>query len=183
MPSVIEARPPLGDRPDGPVLLASARWSENKGLALLEPLAERLAPRALLVTARGLPDPMRARLERLPHVEVVPNAPARALLSAAGMLLVPSQWPEPFGRLAFEGLAAGVPTVVANVGGMTEYVPAGRRVDPPDSVAAWVRAVRALDVPRRRRDARREGILAARRVVAVPPAERLEAVLREAAGA
>jgi UDP-glucose:(glucosyl)LPS alpha-1,2-glucosyltransferase len=114
-------------------------------------------------------------------VEVRSNAPARRLLSEASALLVPSRWPEPFGRLAFEGLAAGVPTLASAVGGMNEYLPAASRVHPPDSVPAWTRAVRSLDEPARRRRMRREGIEAARRISAERPAERLEEAFLAAA--
>jgi glycosyltransferase involved in cell wall biosynthesis len=175
VPGVTVAEPPF-ESPDGPLVMAAARWSPNKGLGLLEPIARALSPRPVTVTARGLPPDVRARLAQLENLELV-DAPARRLLAGAGALLVPSQWPEPFGRLAFEGLAAGVPTLAAAVGGMTEYVPAPQLVDPPDSVAAWVRAVRTLDDPARRKAARRRGIEAARRIVAMPPAERLERVL------
>lgn len=181
VPGATAAPEPLEARPDGPVLLAAARWSTNKGLALLEPLARALGPRRLAVTERGLPGEMRVELARLEHVDVVPNAPVGALLAAAGTLLVPSQWPEPFGRLAFEGLAAGVPTLAARVGGLAEFVPSDQLVAPPDSVPAWVSAIDELDDPDRRRAARRAGIAAARRTVAVPPAGRLEAVLRDTA--
>jgi Glycosyl transferases group 1 len=176
VPGVTVAEPPVESRPDGPLVMAAARWNPNKGLGLLEPIARALAPRRISVTARGLSPDLRTGLEELENVEVR-DAPARELLSGAGALLVPSQWPEPFGRLAFEGMAAGVPTLAAAVGGMTEYVPASQLVDPPDSVAAWVRAVRSLDDPARRRAARSLGIEVARRIVAVPPAERLERVL------
>ncbi len=164
----------------GRILLAAARWSPNKGAGLLAPLARALAPRPLAITARGLPAELRAELQELRHVDVVANAPIRHLLAAASVLLVPSQWPEPFGRLAFEGLAAGVPTLASAVGGLREYVPGPQLVDPPGSVAAWAGAVRALDDPEHRRAARRAGIRAARQVVAVPPADRLETVLRAA---
>ncbi len=38
------------------------------------------------------------------------------------MLIVPSLWPEPFGRVAVEGMAAGVPTIVSPYGALPEVV-------------------------------------------------------------
>lgn len=43
-------------------------------------------------------------------------------LSNAEMVVVPSLWPEPFGRVAVEGMAAGVPVIVTPVGGLPEVV-------------------------------------------------------------
>jgi glycosyltransferase involved in cell wall biosynthesis len=43
-----------------------------------------------------------------------------ALLSRASALVVPSVWEEPFGMVAVEGAAAGVPVVASDVGGISE---------------------------------------------------------------
>lgn len=43
-------------------------------------------------------------------------------LSDAEMLIVPSLWPEPFGRVVVEGMAAGLPVIVTPVGGLPEVV-------------------------------------------------------------
>lgn len=43
-------------------------------------------------------------------------------LSTAEMLVVPSLWPEPFGRVAVEGMAAGIPVIVSPEGGLPEVV-------------------------------------------------------------
>jgi glycosyltransferase involved in cell wall biosynthesis len=43
-------------------------------------------------------------------------------LSTAEMLVVPSLWPEPFGRVAVEGMAAGVPVITSPMGGLPEVV-------------------------------------------------------------
>jgi glycosyltransferase involved in cell wall biosynthesis len=182
VPDVTAAGPVLDASPQGHVLLASARWKDHKGLGLLEPLAAALAPRPVVVTAGGLDPARRRRREAAAHVDVRQNAPIAELLAEARALLVPSQWPEPFGRVAFEGLAAGVPVLASAVGGLPEYVPAGQLVSPPDSVSAWVSALEALEDPERWSEARREGIATARAVVEPPPVDRLEAVLVDAVG-
>ncbi|MFW5927610.1 MAG: glycosyltransferase family 4 protein [Thermoplasmatota archaeon] len=43
-------------------------------------------------------------------------------LSDSEMLVVPSTWPEPFGRVAVEGMAAGLPVIVAESGGLPEVI-------------------------------------------------------------
>ena len=179
-PSVMAVSPPLPASPAGHVLLASARWQPHKGVALLEPLARELAPRPVVITAEGLDPALSRRLATLSHVEVRPNGPIAELLTGARALLVPSQMPESFGRLAFEGLASGVPTLASAVGGLPEYVPAGQLVGDTGSVSAWARALEALEEPSRWEAARQAGIEAAREVVREPPMDRLEAVLLEA---
>ena len=48
-----------------------------------------------------------------------------ALLASAGLLIVPSLWPEPFGLVGFEAAAHGVPAVAFRVGGIPEWLTDG----------------------------------------------------------
>ena len=63
----------------------------------------------------------------------------RALLASAGLLVVPSLWPEPFGLVGFEAAAHGVPVAGFRVGGIPEWLidgVTGHLADPlPDPVA------------------------------------------------
>lgn len=181
IPPVVGAGPLQPARRAGHVLLAATRWSENKGLELLVPLCRALEHRRIVVTKLGLTPRVRAALRGLAHVNLVPTAPIESLLSRAGLLLVPSQLPEAFGRVAFEGLAAGVPTLVSAVGGLTEFVPPEQLVEPPGSVEAWVAAVRRLETAAAWKAARRLGVGAARELVADSPPARFESVVRETA--
>jgi glycosyltransferase involved in cell wall biosynthesis len=76
------------------------------------------------------------------------------LLAATDVLLMPF-WREPFGRVAVEAMAMGVPVVASEVGGPAEIVRPG--VDgvllPPKAPAAWSRALEQLlpDTALRRR--------------------------------
>jgi glycosyltransferase involved in cell wall biosynthesis len=187
MPDVI--RPVAGagssqePNPTGHRLLVATRWRHNKGVRLLWPLCSTLRDRRVLVTERGLPDHVRLRLEGLDHVRVITGTRIESLLANASLLLVPSQWSEPFGRVAFEGLAAGVPTLASAVGGLAEFVPPGQLVEPPDSIDAWVAAVRRIEQPAAWQQARRDGIAAVRALLAYSPLAQLEAALRETANA
>jgi glycosyltransferase involved in cell wall biosynthesis len=76
------------------------------------------------------------------------------LLAATDILLMPF-WREPFGRVAVEAMAMGVPVVASEVGGPAEIVRAG--VDgmllPPRAPEVWSRALEELvrDAPLRQR--------------------------------
>jgi glycosyltransferase involved in cell wall biosynthesis len=179
---VVGAPGPARARPDGHVLFVSSVWAPEKGSDLLVPIASRLPHRHVLVQApNGLPGETRRGLARLTHVEVrEADAEIDELLDGAGLLLVPSQLPEPFGRVAFEGLAAGVPTLASATGGLKEFVPPVQLVQPPDDPGAWASAVRALEQRDAWQRARSRGKEAAREVLAGDPAGRIERWLLEA---
>lgn len=170
-------------RPHGHVLFVSSVWAPEKGSDLLVPIASRLPHRHVLVQApNGLPDEARRALARLGHVEVqVADAEIDELLDGAGLLLVPSQLPEPFGRVAFEGLAAGVPTLASATGGLKEFVPPAQLVQPANDPDAWARAARALEQPEAWQKAQSRGMEAAGAVLASDPAGRIERWLLETA--
>jgi glycosyltransferase involved in cell wall biosynthesis len=166
-------------RPDGPAVLAAARWKEHKGLELLVPIAE-VSGRELVVAGPGLPRRVSSRLRSLGHVRLVSYRPIDRLLDGAGAVLVPSQWPEPFGRIAFEGLAAGVPTLASATGGLPELVPEAQLVHAFREPQAWAEALGALAGTRRWQRARSDGLAAAGRLLADRPLERIEAALEAA---
>lgn len=181
VPDVVRDTPPARADHDGPVVLAAASWAFNKGRDLLEPFAAIFERRVLRITAAGLGPELERRLSARPGVRIVPNAPVEELLDGAAALLVPSQWPEPFGRLAFEGLAARVPTLASATGGLLEYVPPAQLVDPPDSPVRWRDALEALLEPGEWEAARQRGRSAAQAVLATDPVRRAEDVLIGAA--
>jgi glycosyltransferase involved in cell wall biosynthesis len=58
------------------------------------------------------------------------------------VLLVPSRWAEPWGRVASEAQISGIPVVGSRIGGLPEAIgPGGILVDPPDSREAWLKAL------------------------------------------
>jgi glycosyltransferase involved in cell wall biosynthesis len=173
---VVRAPSPATAAPSGRVLAVSSVWSAGKGVELLAPIARRLPHRSVLVQApNGLPPEHRRALAALPNVSLNESASEIApLLDGAGLLLVPSQHAEPFGRVAFEGLAAGVPTLASATGGLAEFVPSEQLVTRFQDSDAWATAVRALERGAAWEAARRRGMVAAAGVLASRPAARIE---------
>jgi glycosyltransferase involved in cell wall biosynthesis len=60
------------------------------------------------------------RLDNLEYVGLVPNSQLHAYYQAADVVLVPSQYPEGFGRVICEALACGTPVVASNIGGIPD---------------------------------------------------------------
>lgn len=173
--------------PDGPVLAVSSLWTRDKGAELLAPIARRLAPGRRLIVQVGdaghhVPPP--AELFSMPNVEVR-TAPAEIdeLLPGASALVVPSQMPDPWPRVAFEGMAAGVPVLASDTGGLRESVPAAQRVSPHDDPDAWGAALDRLRDPVTWEGARADGLRAAAAIIATRPGERFVRAVEAAAGA
>jgi glycosyltransferase involved in cell wall biosynthesis len=179
---VTQAPPPAPADPEGHVLLISSVWSREKGAELIEPIARRLPHRSIVVQApNGLPDATERALEGLAHVSVR-HAPAEIheLLAGASLVLVPSQLPEPFGRVAFEAMGAGVPVLASDTGGLAEFVPPGQLVRPHDEPDAWAGSARRFEPSDAWSAARETGLAAARAVLAGDPLGRVERVLEDA---
>ncbi len=174
---------PAGADPSGPVVCAAARWAAHKGIDLLPALvaaARALDPqRSVLVTETGV-EPARRDALVGAGATLVARRPIEELLAGASLLLVPSQWEEPFGCIAWEAAALGVPVLASAAGGMVEAVPREVQVTPRDDLGAWRSAIeRTLwDEPAWRRAAT-AGREHAATLLSPPPLDRLEALLRD----
>lgn len=146
----------------------------HKGLLLFARLADMLGSRRpdipVLVVQSGqsggaLNGIAGLDVSRYPQIMAAPPVPTPAdYFALTRLLLVPSVWPEPFGRVAAEAMINGVPPLVSDRGGLPDVVGGdfaqggGRRVLPlPDwmtpertrlpsehEVAPWFDAVCAL---------------------------------------
>lgn len=127
--------------------------------------------------------------EELPGVTIVPwRDPDQlaALYAAADIAVVPSIWPEPFGIVALEAMAAGVPVVASRVGGLQDVFVEGEEglLYDGSSAAELANTIEQLIVSPGR--ARELAVQARRRVERDYPwdvvARRVGAVLVAAAG-
>lgn len=84
-------------------------------------------------------------VELLGHVD---EATLRSVYSTADLLVAPSSY-EPFGIVALEGAAMGVPLIVGDTGGLAEFVTdeRGRRCRPADAADLAAEVLAALDDP------------------------------------
>jgi catechol 2,3-dioxygenase-like lactoylglutathione lyase family enzyme len=164
------------------VVFVSSLWTQQKGVELVAPIAARLSHRSVIVQApNGFPDEHRRTLTALPNVTLRESASeVGRLLEGAAVLLVPVQRPEPFGRLAFEAMAAGVPTLASATGGLPEFVPPEQLVRDFENADAWASAVRALECRSEWDAARRRGTAAAEHLLASDPPAQIERWLRRA---
>ena len=112
----------------------------HKGGLIVEELARRL-PDETFVTVGYANRPLR-RARNLHHLGKVEPA---LLYAIADILLVPSIWPEPFGRVALEAQIAGVPVIASRRGALPYVLGADALlVDDPHDVDAWLTHILAL---------------------------------------
>jgi glycosyltransferase involved in cell wall biosynthesis len=123
-PGVARTRPVAGAEPA--CVLFAGRLVEAKGVGDAIH-AWRLAGTDLPLLFAGT-GPRRPWLAAEPGVEVlgwVPHAELGAVFGRARALLFPSRWQEPCGIVGLEALAAGVPVVAWESGGLGEWHPGG----------------------------------------------------------
>ncbi|MGC4044993.1 MAG: glycosyltransferase [Armatimonas sp.] len=131
--------------PAKPTVLSIARLSPEKGIDVLLKAAQALPDIAFLIAGDG---PERTALEAsaLPNVTFLGfRKDIPELLAQATLVAVPSRQ-EGLGLAAVEALAAGVPVIASNVGGLSEVVVPNKTglLVPPDDPAALTEALRSL---------------------------------------
>lgn len=110
--------------------LAAGRWTPNKGFDVLIDAWSRMPAGELTIV--GGPPPSGPSLDLAAQIAA---SPARDTIQLVGevadidslvvehdVVLMPSTWPEPFGLVALEGMAAQRAVIVSNTGGLPEFV-------------------------------------------------------------
>jgi glycosyltransferase involved in cell wall biosynthesis len=133
-PDRVTVRPnPVRDQGPAPGpgegFLFAARLDPEKGLGLLLDAWKHaaLGTRTTLVIAGEGPERARAEaaaatVPGVRYVGPVDRAGVRALMEAAACVVVPSLWPETFGRTAVEAFAAARPVIATDLGGLATTV-------------------------------------------------------------
>ncbi len=127
---------PLRERPSINILCVSRIDYQKNQLALVDLLAARPACRLTLVgplTAQWYADKIKARVQELgvgDRFTLIPGLPPgsaelEAAFAAADVFVLPSVH-EPFGIVALEAMARGIPLIASNVGGLPDFVKDGK---------------------------------------------------------
>src|SRR5206468_2177990 len=116
------------------------------------------------------------------------SAARDAALASAHLLVVPSLWPEPFGRVGLEAGLWGTPAVAFNVGGISEWLQEGfnghfAAADPSSAAGLAAAITRSLEDGAHYAALRAGAFQAATRQSAEDHATRLAAVLDKVARA
>lgn len=125
----------------------------HKGIEIFLELARRFPDeRFMLVGQPGsdLATGFITEAAACPNVELPGRMQSRDFLARSKLVLVPSQLPEPFGRIAVEAMANDVPVLASRSGGLHEIVGDGPMgVDGFDDIDAWEDCLRAQLAGRR----------------------------------
>jgi glycosyltransferase involved in cell wall biosynthesis len=121
--------------PPEPFLLFVGDIRRDKGIhILLEGYQRMPAPPPLVLIGKVWPDTPATLPTGVTMLRSWPNGAVRAAMGRCLALVVPSVWPEPFGIVVAEAIAAGRPVVASALGGIPEIVRHEREalLVPPD---------------------------------------------------
>ncbi len=142
---VPDAQVAAGPGGGGTYALAAGRLVSEKGFDVAI-AAARAAGVPLTIAGEGPDEPRLRTLAAGADVTFtgwVPSERLGELRAGAAVVLVPSRWEEPFGYVALDALAAGVPVLASDRGGLPEVVGPENTVALEDT-AAWAARLRAL---------------------------------------
>jgi glycosyltransferase involved in cell wall biosynthesis len=155
----------------------------HKGLEIFLSLAERFPQQRFLLAGDLGTDidlSYRRRLAALPNILLPGRMVSKQMLARSKIVLVPSQWPEPFGRIVIEAMANGIPLLASAAGGLKEILgDAPMRVEHYQDADVWADRLAALiESPDRLARYAREGKICARPFLETNPTAALEKSLR-----
>ncbi|MGI4798695.1 MAG: glycosyltransferase [Janthinobacterium lividum] len=113
---------------DGPLRLGFlGRLDQSKGLENLIAAVKRMSPDAatLRIAGSGLAtyvDDLRRVAAGAPNITFVGHVDPAEFFPTLDLLVVPSVWEEPLGRVFHEALAYGVPSLASPLGGLAEAI-------------------------------------------------------------
>lgn len=120
-----------------------------KGAEIFIETANLLPDEKFLVVG-GVYDEYIEQVKQLPNVTYLPSTNnMKDVYSKSRVLIAPSQWYEPFGRVALEACIAEVPPIVSDRGGLPEAAGKGAVViKDVDNPQAWATAIKEFRKPK-----------------------------------
>jgi glycosyltransferase involved in cell wall biosynthesis len=148
-------RPFLVDNKSGP-FITFFNPLPHKGLGVAHALVTKRFPDRPFLFVEGFIDPEQhaislTRSGNLVHARRSPDV--ATIYSMSRLVIIPSQWEEPFGRIALESMLSGVPVIASRTGGLPESVgDGGILIDDFSNADRWTEAIESLnDTGERRR--------------------------------
>jgi len=145
---------------DIPVILAAGRFVDWKGFDVLIKACAKLAGVDFRLWLAG-DGPMRGALEGLATGLGISDLVTfwgflediRSLMWQADLFVLPSKTPEPFGIVALEAMASGLPVIATSAGGVLDFVDEScgwlARPDDPDDLAVIIKEALSCEGIRR----------------------------------
>jgi glycosyltransferase involved in cell wall biosynthesis len=116
----------------------------HKGADIFYALCHAFPNERFLLLGRVDPS-LRERFAACPNLTIIPRLDTVDFLRRTRILVVPSQWEEPFGRAAVEAMAFGIPILASVCGGLAEIVgTSALGVRRFRDATAWTRALELL---------------------------------------
>lgn len=123
------------------------RLSPEKGVEVLLEAGDRLGI-SILLAGEGHDEYVDSLRRKHPAARFLGHMPAASFLARVDLLVVPSVWDEPFGRVVADARAAGVPVLISDRGGLIEAAGAAaatfRSFSPQDPAALEALLAEAL---------------------------------------
>jgi glycosyltransferase involved in cell wall biosynthesis len=121
--------------------------SPHKGIGIILELARHFTDAQFMLVGdvmREFPPKLVGDIVACGNIDLPGHIKPRDFLASSKLVLVPSQLPEPFGRIAVEAMVNGVPVLASRNGGLGEIVgPGPMGVDDFTNIEAWKECLRA----------------------------------------
>jgi len=133
--------------PDGKITMVNPR-AEYKGPDIFLDIVERMTDEEFLLVGDTPNEDIRTRADELANLEHLGwQDDMKPIYEQSKLVVVPSRYEEPFGRVAAEAMVSGIPCVASNRGGLPEVLgDTGYLIDDIETTDNWETAIReALD--------------------------------------
>jgi len=117
-----------------------------KGIEIFHEIIKKLPQKKFIVVGKGI-----EKLKNISNVTCFDWCDdVRDIYKKTSIVLFPSIWDEPFGRVSIEAGINGIPTIASNRGGLSESVgKGGILIDNPYDINAWLSAIQKIESNRR----------------------------------